>query len=162
GLTPHQLWQLSKDAKAKRDYLYQATNGETRLLRLPLEGAALAICGASSVHDQERARELLEAGVERGERFTLAWLAETDGARRAGRRRREARHPLGRRGAGRPGGRVPAGAGGGVHRRLLPRGDPDLPADLRQPDPGGADAAPGTAGRRHAGRDAGQGGGGRG
>ena len=79
GLTPHQLWQLSKDAKAKRDYLYQATNGETRLLRLPLEGAALAICGASSVHDQERARELLEAGVERGERFTLAWLAETTG-----------------------------------------------------------------------------------
>ena len=79
GLTPHQLWQLSKDAKAKRDYLYQATNGETRLLRLPLEGAALAICGVSSVHDQERARELLEAGVERGERFTLAWLAETTG-----------------------------------------------------------------------------------
>jgi hypothetical protein len=31
------------------------------------------------VHDQERARELLEAGVERGERFTLAWLAETTG-----------------------------------------------------------------------------------
>ena len=102
GLTPHQLWQLSKDAKAKRDYLYQATNGETRLLRLPLEGAALAICGASSrARPRARAGSCWRPGVERGERFTrLAGSRRRPGSGRRGAAPRCAWRPSRRGGDG--------------------------------------------------------------
>ena len=76
GLTAHQIRRL-KEARAKRDYLLQAVNGETRLLHLGLDGAALAICGASSTDDHERAWELLDQGAEPGDEFTRLWLAET-------------------------------------------------------------------------------------
>lgn len=74
GLIPEQI-ELLANATPKGEYLFK-TEVATRLVRVHLTGDALAICGASAPADHARARELRAAGVEPGEPFTQAWLAQ--------------------------------------------------------------------------------------
>ena len=80
GLTPHQLWQLSKDAKAKRDYLYQAIERRDAAAAAAARGrrardlrrqlACTTRSARGSCWRRARARRALHPG----------WLAETTGS----------------------------------------------------------------------------------
>jgi type IV secretion system protein TrbE len=75
----HEQIELLTHATPNGEYLLQ-TEEITRLVTIRLEGAALALCGASTPADHVRARALLAEGVEPGEPFCRCWLAETTAA----------------------------------------------------------------------------------
>jgi type IV secretion system protein TrbE len=75
GLLEEQV-RILAGAQPKGEYLLQSEE-LTRLVEIRLEDDALALCAASSPLDHARAFDLLKRGVEPGDDFTRAWLAET-------------------------------------------------------------------------------------